>query len=83
MLIPCVIGAEEYDYLFYRGLSLYVRMNILLLKNSKGVQEVVLPNAKELSKIWDKQISIMQRKLGSDLFDKPILYIMKLLDSHR
>jgi len=52
LFIPTVVDAEDHYFLCNRGYSLWVTVNMFLLRRIAGEAEVLLPNAKELAQIW-------------------------------
>lgn len=52
LLIPSVIGAEEKDYLFRRGLALWVSITLYLIDRLEGRPRVSLPQASALAQRW-------------------------------
>ncbi len=56
LLIPSVIGAHEEDYLYNRGLSLWVTINLNLLHNLHKKESAALPESikKPLTQEWGR-----------------------------
>jgi hypothetical protein len=53
LLIPSVINANKNDYIFSRGLSLWLTTNFYLFKIQKGIDRP-LRKGRELSELWGK-----------------------------
>jgi hypothetical protein len=52
LFIPSVVDAEDHYFLCNRGYSLWITVNMFLLRRIAGEEEVLLPNAQELAEVW-------------------------------
>lgn len=74
LLIPSVIGASDDEYLFYRGLSLWITINLYLFHKIEKKENIDLPDKikNPIVKIWGE----INKKHAIKMDKKPFYFIL-------
>lgn len=80
LLIPSVIDASPDEYLFYRGISLWVTINLYLLHNLHHKEPVILPEEIKtpLVAIWGEVNARYAQDMGGATWPSVMPYLVRL-----
>lgn len=81
LLIPSVIDATPDEYLFYRGISLWVTINLYLLHNMHHKEPVILPEEIKipLVEIWGEVNTRYAEDMGGATWPSVMPYLARLV----